>query len=892
MKQPDSRRKSVNWNGPLRAVLLLALALPLLGGPKLAPASSHASPQAHPALLQIAAQTPHTNVSVIVQKSTTGTAPEAMVTRLGGLVTKELSIINAFAAEMPAQAAVELAKSSQVRWVSPNAPVQQSSETDTFTTWANDVGAIPLNSTSSSFNSAPVLAGRYIWFSLMTKVNWSTSGVVTLNYEDATVQFTANGTEYKLDVPDATLTFDPAATSATTLFDQENGTWATTAPVSQRQQEVFLTALAFKVPANLPGNIGSVTWSGRFTTGNTTVSVNTWRWSAAVYANLASDYNALGVKPCRDDRASQYHNNDLAGTPENFKLLVLAGARGGGLTDYIGAYSPGQSLTPTVLFKGLASILDTSQGPLDTFGFGSSVRGSFTGFSAETTPGNSITRVEVALRTYVPQQLDSGDDPRLWVSVNGQSGSSITVNRSSFNSFIGQANAGTLYVDITSSRNWQWGDFDQDLQLTIDQTRLDGNSYIYYDAVGLRVTSAPGTDNSQTGRNTSGSTSPLDTSRLANVYNQVVRATDVWNGEGHSQGQGITVAVVDSGIVKTKDLQGKLIDAVNFSSGSHTSSDAYGHGTFVAGVLAGTGKSSAGKYMGIAPKAGLINVRVSDADGMATEADVVSGLQWISQNKDRYNIRVVNLSLNSSMAQSYHTSPMCAAVEVLWFSGITVVVSAGNNGTSNLFPPANDPFVITVGATNDRGTRSLADDTVSGFSAYGTVDSGVNKPDLVAPGTNIIALLPQHSRTQISREHPANRVNAQYFRMSGTSVAAPMVSGAVSLLLQREPNLTPDQVKYRLKATAVNDPLRWPGYDPLRAGAGYLDIYAAVNGGTTQSANTGVRASMLLWTGNQPITWGSVNWNSVNWNSVNWNSVNWNSVNWNSVNWNSDYWDQ
>lgn len=118
-------------------------------------------------------------------------------------------------------------------------------------------------------------------------------------------------------------------------------------------------------------------------------------------------------------------------------------------------------------------------------------------------------------------------------------------------------------------------------------------------------------------------------------------------------------------------------------------------------------------------------------------------------------------------------------------------------------------------------------------------------------------------------------------------MAAPMVSGAVALLLQDEPNLTPDQVKYRLMATANQG---WAGYDPNKAGAGYLDIYAAVNGATTQSANTNILPSMLLSTGATPITWGSVGWNSVGWNSVGWNSVGWNSVGWNSVGWNSDYW--
>jgi serine protease AprX len=254
---------------------------------------------------------------------------------------------------------------------------------------------------------------------------------------------------------------------------------------------------------------------------------------------------------------------------------------------------------------------------------------------------------------------------------------------------------------------------------------------------------------------------------------------------------------------------------------------------------------------------------------------------------------VANLSLNAAVAQSYHTSPLDAAVEVLWFNGIVVVASAGNNGTSTLYPPANDPFVITVGATDDRGTLGLADDAVAAFSAYGLSESGLPKPELVAPGRMIVGLLPENDKLSIGRGHQSNRIDNTYFKMSGTSVSAPMVSGAVAILLQDEPTLTPDQVKYRLMATANKE---WAGYDPSLAGAGYLDIYAAVYSTTTQSANLGLSASPLLLTGSDPVAWNSVNWNSVNWNSVNWNSVNWNSVNWNSVNWNSvnwnsDYWE-
>jgi serine protease AprX len=384
----------------------------------------------------------------------------------------------------------------------------------------------------------------------------------------------------------------------------------------------------------------------------------------------------------------------------------------------------------------------------------------------------------------------------------------------------------------------------------------------------------------------------IDSAKLRNAYNFAVQAPQLWNQRPVPlQGQGVTVAVVDSGIFKTQDLKDAVAGNANFSKANRLSDDQYGHGTFVAGLIAGNGKSSDGAYIGIAPRANLLNVRISNDEGMATEADVVEALQWLHQQRAVYNVRVVNLSLNAATPQSYHSSPMAAAVEVLWFSGIVVVVSAGNNGVNSpgvLLPPANDPFVITVGAADDKGTASIQDDVVAPFSAHGITPEGFAKPELVAPGVRLVAPLPSNDYLNMSRNRDANRIDKDYFRMSGTSMAAPIVSGAVALLLQDEPHLTPDQVKHRLMSTANKS---WPGYSPAHAGAGYLDIYAAVHANSSASANSGIPASQLLWTGPNPVTWSSVNWGSVNWGSVNWGSVNWGSVNWGSVNWGSDYWE-
>jgi serine protease AprX len=384
----------------------------------------------------------------------------------------------------------------------------------------------------------------------------------------------------------------------------------------------------------------------------------------------------------------------------------------------------------------------------------------------------------------------------------------------------------------------------------------------------------------------------VDTSQLATAYISAIRADQVWNNAPYLQGTGLGVAIVDSGVNPNGDLFTSLganrqIADVRFNSDyNQSTSDGYGHGTHVAGIVGGDGSESGGKYIGVAPMVNIVNVKVSNDDGSAMMHDVVAGLQWILENKDAYNIRVVNLSLNSSVAESYLTSPLDAAVEILWFNKIVVVASVGNRGNGAVYPPANDPFIITVGATDDKGTASISDDVVASFSAYGQTSDGFKKPDLVAPGTNIIARL-VNQNMGLAAAHPANKVGGQYFRMSGTSMAAPMVTAGIALLLQDEPTLTPDQVKYRLMSTANKT---WAGYNIDRSGAGYLDVYAAIRGTSTKPANLSLKPSKLLLTGSMPITWGSVGWNSVGWNSVGWNSVGWNSVGWNSVGWNSDYW--
>jgi serine protease AprX len=865
---------------------LLALLVPLL---VLAPATPAAAMRAEPALLAAAAAPAGTRLQVIVQKATHDAQPENLVTRLGGRVTKDLQIINAFAADLPAVAVPELAQDSGVRWISLDAPVKGAAAGETtFTTWATEPGVVPGVTKAATFNTLPIVAGSYIWFNSTVSPSVRGPGPVTVYFDNGAIQYTGYGLNLSLSIPGAAITFDPAATTATTTFDSDNDRWVTRVPANT-PGNIFATGLGLQVPVTLPGGIAPVSITGRLTTDTPGMSVN-WKWGAAVYAQFSTDINVLNVKPIDGTTGSAYKNSDPAGTPETYKAALAPGALSGGGTNYTGSTGI-VTTTPAQVFTNVPALTDSAPGPNGTFAVGRNMRMAVGGFSAEVSPGNAISRVEAVLQAYVPAPLGDTEDPSLLLSVGGQTAAPIVVDHHAFDAVAGAPNAGPVYVDITASRAWSWADFDNGLELIIDAQALKAPHAIYYDAVGLRVTSSPGADSTGGTAPTSLPATTVGLTTPANAFPSAVRANALWNEPpAKLQGQGMTVAVIDSGIFRTKDLGKRVIGSDNFNHGEHDSVDSYGHGTFVAGIIAGDGSYSHGKYVGIAPKANILNVRVSDDTGAATESDVVLGMEWVYNNKSRYNIKVANLSLNTTHAQSYNTSPLCAAAEVLWFNGIVVVASAGNNQTQGgVYPPANDPFVITVGATDDKGTAGLADDTLASFSAYGPTESGFAKPDLVAPGMDIIGLLPQQDALKISKDHEANRVSTNYFRMSGTSMAAPMVSGAAALLLQDEPQLTPDQVKYRLMATAVHDS-RWPAYNATRAGSGYLDIYAAVHGTTTGSANTGSAASHLLWTGSRPITWNSVSWNSVSWNSVSWNSVSWNSVSWNSVSWNSDYW--
>jgi serine protease AprX len=273
------------------------------------------------------------------------------------------------------------------------------------------------------------------------------------------------------------------------------------------------------------------------------------------------------------------------------------------------------------------------------------------------------------------------------------------------------------------------------------------------------------------------------------------------------------VAVVDTGIagnhpdfrVSQSDRTSRVVATAVTNPAARDAGDTYGHGTHVAGLIAGNGTNRDagdplfGRYAGVAPDANLISVKVDDGNGNTSLADVIAGLQFVVDFKADYNIRVVNLSLRSSVAESYRTDPLDAAVEQAWFAGIVVVAAAGNGGSaagSVGYAPGNDPHVITVGAVDDMATKATGDDQLTTWSSRGVTQDGHAKPDVVAPGAKIAG--PLSPGSYYAQQCPACVVDGEYLRIGGTSMAAALVSGEVADLLQAYPGWSPQQVKATL----------------------------------------------------------------------------------------------
>ena len=397
-----------------------------------------------------------------------------------------------------------------------------------------------------------------------------------------------------------------------------------------------------------------------------------------------------------------------------------------------------------------------------------------------------------------------------------------------------------------------------------------------------------------------------------------VNASAAW--KSNYTGAGIGVALIDSGVNSHLDLAttgllpvSRVVYSQSFVPGDSSVADAYGHGTHIAGLIAGNGISSTGPiysqtFKGIAPTASIVNLRVLDKNGSATDSTVIAAISQAISLKSKYNIRVINLSLGRGVFESYKLDPLCQAVEKAWKSGIVVVVAAGNNGRylptsgyATVTSPGNDPYVLTVGSMKPMGTADRSDDLIASYSSKGpTVIDHIAKPDVVAPGNLLVST--ETSNTALYNTETSNQIpyssyiyggssssSKIYFQLSGTSMATGVVSGMVADLLQARSTMTPDQVKARLMKTAskafptsssVYDPTSGitytSQYDVFTVGAGYVDMAAALasidlSSGTSMSptavynSNSGnvylVSDSSAVWGTSQtwsgPAVWGS-----------------------------------
>jgi serine protease AprX len=322
------------------------------------------------------------------------------------------------------------------------------------------------------------------------------------------------------------------------------------------------------------------------------------------------------------------------------------------------------------------------------------------------------------------------------------------------------------------------------------------------------------------------------------VTNQTIGADLVQQGGwapgiGPLSGAGIGVAVIDSGVAQMPELRGRIIATKDFTDDHGIGQDQHGHGTHVAGIIAASGANRFDETRGVAPGANIISLKVLNAQGKGLAADVIQAIDWAVANRARYNIRVINMSLGGAVTQSYRDDPICQAVERAYRAGIVVVASAGNFGKTTdgkaiygaITTPGISPFAITVGALNTKGTPWRSDDEVASYSSKGpTLFDRLIKPDLIAPGNKIQSLAAPGST--LVREHPelvtGSGQNAR-LQLSGTSMAAAVVSGSVAVLLEGKVHGT-ETVRRLLQQNSVRVP---GGLVATGAGAISLDLALA-----------------------------------------------------------------
>jgi serine protease AprX len=326
-------------------------------------------------------------------------------------------------------------------------------------------------------------------------------------------------------------------------------------------------------------------------------------------------------------------------------------------------------------------------------------------------------------------------------------------------------------------------------------------------------------------------------------------------------GKGVGVATIDSGVTAWHDdLDGRVAHFADFVSGNGEPYDDYGHGTHVAGIVAGSGRDSDGLRKGIAPGAHLIVLKALDATGNGYTSTVIAAIDYAIAHRAAYNIRVINLSVAAGVYESYLKDPLTLAAKRAVDAGIVVVAAAGNNGRraggeaeyGGIASPGNAPWVLTVGAVNPMGTTDRGDDVVAAFSSRGpsAIDRSA-KPDLVAPGVGIESTTDPSSA--LFAANPTSRlwgttptVMEPYLRLTGTSMSAPVVAATVALMLEANPSLTPNAVKAILQYTAESR----RGFNHLTQGAGFLNARGAV-----QLARAFASATWPIELTSDPVRW-------------------------------------
>jgi serine protease AprX len=379
----------------------------------------------------------------------------------------------------------------------------------------------------------------------------------------------------------------------------------------------------------------------------------------------------------------------------------------------------------------------------------------------------------------------------------------------------------------------------------------------------------------------------------------------LWGNQPATGQQMPAIAIVDSGIDKNRadfDNGARIIDEVVITKlEPNSSGDGRGHGTFVAGIAAGSAPGQAGA----APQANLVSLDVMDDAGMARTSDVIAAAEWIYQNRKSRNIKVANFSLHSTMPSNFINDPLDKAVEKLWFGGVTVVVAAGNYGKADGSPsgvpyaPGNDPFVITVGAIDLDGTTRIHEHDVPTWSAYGYTKDGFRKPEVAAAGRYMIGPVPGAST--LARDKASNIISPGYIRLSGTSFSTPVVSGAAAQLLIKHPEWTPDQVKGALMKRARWVPEAWRG----EAGVGEINASRAIMLTNPPNPNASLMAFLKMdllqgttefdgvaWyaRAKSSASWDSASWSDASWSDVSWTDASWADVSWSDVSWSDVSW--